>query len=144
MTSFVARSTGKTLLVTAAALVIGVTAEAKTSSKVIAKGGLIKSSLVGYAQANAASPTAISVRVTATPAQKVKMQWSIVCSKGVVPTAENEGYDASTAPKTGQSFLQSPGTLKLPMPLAHPKSCSVTVYGTLSKKGKETLEVIQG
>ncbi len=144
MASFVARSTGKILLLTAIASVLGGTAEARTSGKVIAKGGLIKGSLIGYAQANAASPKSLSVRVTATPAQKVKMQWSVVCSKGVVPTAENEGYDASTAPKVGQSFLQTPGTLKLPLPLAHPKSCSVTVYATLPKKGKQTLEVIQG
>ena len=144
MTSFVARSTGKILLVFAVVLALGGIASAHTSGKVIAKGILLKDGKTGYAQANASAPSALSVRVTATPAAKVKMQWSVVCSKGVVATAENDAYDASTAPKVGQSYLQSPGTLKLPLPLAKPKSCSVTVYATLPKKGKETLELIQG
>ena len=144
MTRSVARSTGRILLATAVALVVTATAGARTSSKVISNGVLLKDGKTGYVQANAASPASLSVRVSATPVQKVKMQWSVVCSNGVVPTAQNDAYDASTAPKVGESFLQSPGTLKLTLPLAHPKSCSVTVYATLSKKGKEILQILQG
>ena len=129
----------------AVALVVSATAEARTSSKVISNGVLLKDGKTGYAQANAASPKTLSVRVSATPVQKVHMQWSVVCSNGVVATAQNDAYDASTAPKVGESYLQSPGTLPLPLPLAHPKSCSVTVYATLAKKGgKETIQILQG
>jgi hypothetical protein len=144
LTSFSARSTATFLLVAAAVLAAGATAEARVAGKVIAKGVLLKDGKTGYAQANASSPAGLSLSINAVPKQKVKMQWSVVCSNGVVATAANDAYDSSTAPKVGQSLVLTPGILKLPLPIAHPKSCSVTVYATLGTKGKETLEILQG
>jgi hypothetical protein len=72
----------------------------------------------------------------------VKISYSVVCSKGTVANAE--GYNESTTPVTGVVTVMSPALKKLPLSLANPTTCAVTVYSQLTKAGKQTLEVLQG
>ena len=129
-----------TLFTAILALALAGTAAA-ASGKVIGKGTILKGGKIAYASATARSPRSVSARVTATPIQAVKIQWSVICTKG--GTTDADAYNSSTTPKTGVSSLKSPATLKLDLPFTHPNSCAVTVYSTLSKSGKQVLEVLQ-
>jgi hypothetical protein len=123
------------LLVTASAL-------AMSNAKVLAKGALLKDGKTGYAQATAARPKVLSVMVQTTPAVKVKIQYSVICTKG--GTANADGANSSTTPSEGTLEVMTPATTKLKLPFTSPTSCSMTVYTTLPKKGpKETLEILQ-
>lgn len=144
MASSSARPTGKILLAAALALLLAGTADARTSSKVIASGVLLKGGMYAYAQGNAVWPKSLSARVTTIPSQKVLLKWSVVCAKKTAPAAAAEGYNASTASKTGQKTVTSPATAALPMPFARPKTCSVSVYARLVVKAKATLQILQG
>jgi hypothetical protein len=133
---------GRTLLAAAVALLVAGTVEARTSAKVIAKGSVLKGGKVAYAQVSAKAPSALSARVKVTPAQKVKLSYSVVCSKGTVANAE--GYNETTTPVTGVVTAMTPVTKKLPLSIAHPTSCAITVYSQVFKTGKQTLEILQG
>jgi hypothetical protein len=123
------------------ALVFAATAMGKTNAKVLAKGALLKDGKTGYAQATAVKPKTLSVMVTTTPKVKVKVQYSVICTKG--GTANTDGANSSTTPVSG-SFNVATTTTALKLPFANPTSCSLTVYTTLPKKGpKETLEILQ-
>ncbi|HWB23167.1 MAG TPA: hypothetical protein VG652_09795 [Gaiellaceae bacterium] len=118
------------------------TALAKTNAKVLAKGALLKDGKTGYAQGTAAHPKTLSVMVQTTPAVKVKLQYSVICTKGGTTSAD--GANSSTTPVSGSMSVASPSTTKLKLPFASPTSCSLTVYTTLPKKGpKEILEILQ-
>jgi hypothetical protein len=128
----------------ALALLLTATATAKTNGKVLAKGALLKDGKTGYAQATAAKPKSLSVMVTTTPKVKVKIQYSVICTKGGTSSASNDGANSSTTPVSGELEVTTPSTSKLKLPFASPTSCSLTVYTTLPKKGpKETLEILQ-
>ena len=115
---------------------------AMPNAKVLAKGALLKDGKTGYAQATAARPKVLSVMVQTTPAVKVKIQYSLTCTKG--GTANADGANSSTTPSEGTLEVMTPATTKLKLPFASPTSCSMAVYTTLPKKGpKETLEILQ-
>lgn len=136
-----AHLTGKILLTMVLALLLTATAMAKTNVKVLAKGALLKDGKTGYAQATAAKPKTLSVMVQTTPAVKVKIQYSVICTKG--GTNNTDGANSSTTPLSGSLSVTSPATTKLKLPFTSPTSCSLTVYTTLPKKGpKETLEIL--
>jgi hypothetical protein len=123
------------------ALLFAATALARTDVKVLAKGALLKDGKTGYAQATAAKPKSLSVMVQTTPPVKVKIQYSVICTKG--GTTNSDGANSSTAPVSGSLVVTSPATTKLKLPFSSPTSCSLTVYTTLPKKGpKETLEIV--
>ena len=139
-----AHHTGKILLASFVALALAATASARTDAKVIAHGALLKDGKTGYAQATAAKPASLSVMVQTTPAVKVKIQYSVICTASSGSTTNSDGEVSSTTPSSGTLEVKSPSTSKLKLPLAHPGSCSLTVYTTLPKKGpKETLEILQ-
>ena len=123
-----------------AALLVAGTAQA-TGSKVIGTGVALKGGKIYYASATARAPHTVSAKVIATPVQQVKIQWSVICTKG--GTSDADAYNSSTTPKTGVGSISTPGTLKLALPFVHPNSCAVTIYSTLSKRGKQTLQVLQ-
>ena len=83
----------------------------------------------------------MSAKVVATPKQTVKLQWSVICTKG--GTSDADAYNSSTTPSTGVSALVSGKSVQLKLPFVHPNACAITVYSTLAKKGKQTLEVLQ-
>jgi hypothetical protein len=133
---------GKILLTASLALLLAGVATAKTGS-VIGHGVTLKGmgGKIAYASATAKAPTTVSAKISATPRQKVKVQWSMTCTKG--GTSDADAYNSSTTPKSGVSSIAAPGTLKLALPFTKPTSCAVTVYSTLSKSGKQTLLVLQ-
>ena len=141
-----ARPTGKALLVAALALLtaalLAAGAQATTKVKVIATGQQLTDGKTSYAQVTAKSPSKLSAKVTVKPAQKVKLSYQVVCSKG--KTANEDGYNTSTSPSSGTLSVTAPITQVLRLPFAHPTTCSVTVYSQLLKKGKATLQILEG
>jgi hypothetical protein len=133
---------GKILLTASLALLLAGAATAKTGS-VIGHGVTLKGAggKIAYASATAKSPNTVAAKITVSPAQKVKVQWSMTCTKG--GTTDADAYNSSTTPKSGVSSIAAPGSLKLALPFTHPNSCAVTVYSTLTKSGKQTLLVVQ-
>jgi hypothetical protein len=134
--------TAKILLTASLALLLATAATAKTTA-VIGHGVTLKGmgGKIAYASATAKGPKSVTAQVTATPKQKVKIQWSMTCSKG--GTSDADGYNSSTTPKSGVSTVAAPATLNLELPFTHPTACAVTVYSTLSHSGKQTLLVLQ-
>jgi hypothetical protein len=138
-------SSSKILIVATLALLLAGAASARTSSKVIATGTLLKGGLYAYAQGNAVGPKSLSAKVTTTPSQKVLLQWSVICSNGAAsgPAGSPEAYDPSTTQKSGQKTVTSPALAVMPLPLTHAKSCAVSLYAKLGKKAKTTLQIVQ-
>jgi hypothetical protein len=141
MNSRLARTTGTILLTAALALLLAGVVQARTSSKVIGTGVALKGGKISYAQATAKGPSTVSAKVIAVPAQPVKIQYSLTCTKG--GTADADAYNSSTTPSSGQFTTTTSLARKLTLPFAKPTSCSVIVYATISKKGKETLTILQ-
>ena len=80
-----------------AALLAAGTAQA-IGSKVIGTGVALKGGKIYYASATARAPHTVSAKVIATPVQQVKIQWSVICTKG--GTSDADAYNSSTTPKT--------------------------------------------
>jgi hypothetical protein len=131
----------KILFTATLALALAGTAAARPALKVIGHGVALNTK-ISYASGTAASPRAISAKIVPVPAQMVKVQWAMSCSKGSQTNAE--GYNTSTKSKSGESSVHGPATVKFAMPIARPTTCTVTVYSTLAKKGKQTLSILQG
>ena len=139
------------LLATVLALTLGGSSGASITEKVIAQGKLLKGHLIAVAEVIAKTPTTLSVKIVATPAQQVKVDWSLVCSKGTLALpAETEAPGVQASPggsgpeeKSGIFSATTPLSRPLGLPLAHPKVCMVTVYGTLSKDGTELIQILQ-
>jgi hypothetical protein len=138
-----ARLTGKAVLVAALALLVAGMAQAAAKVKVIATGQQLTDGKTSYAAVTAKSPTKLSAKVRVSPAQKVKLSYSVVCSKKG-GTTDADGANSSTTPSSATVSVTAPITQALKLPFAHPTSCSVTVYSQLLKKGKATLQILQG
>ena len=129
------------VLVAILAFVSAGVADAAGTSKVIGRGVLTGKILV--AQATAKGPTKLSAKVTASPAQKVRISFRIICSKGLSKT--DDDYDPSTTPSSGTFSATAPLTRPLKLPFANPKTCSVAVYSYLTTKNQNaTLQILQG
>ena len=142
MIRFIARPSGKIVLAAALALLTAGIAQAAGNAKIIATGLQLKDGKTSYAQASVKSPTKVSAKVIVSPSQKVKLQYSVVCSKGVA--ADADAADPSTTPSTGTLSVTAPITQVLKLPFAHPKSCTVVVYSIFPKKAKSTLQILLG
>jgi hypothetical protein len=138
-------SSSEILIVAAFALLLAGAASARTSGKVIANGTLLKGGLYAYAQANAVGPSSLSAKIATTPNQKILLQWSVTCSN--LQTANGAvgagAYVPTTKKKSGQKSVTSPAIAVMPLPFAHAKSCSVSLYAKLVKKAKTTLQILQ-
>lgn len=138
-------SSSEILIVAAFALLLAGAAGATTSGKVIANGTVLQGGLYAYAQANAVGPSSLSARIATTPSQKILLQWKITCSN--VPTTNGAAgaaaYVPTTKQKSGQKSVTSPAIAVMPLPFAHAKSCSVSLYAQLVKKAKTTLQILQ-
>ena len=113
---------------------------APAASKEIGHGVRLKGTNVWYAHGNAVKPTTVSARVIPTPAQTVKVQWSVVCQK---PNKSDPAVHLGTNQRSGQSSVRVSATVKLMLPYAKPPACVVTVYATLAKNGGLTLRLLQ-
>jgi len=136
----------KIVIVAALALLLAGAAGAKTTGRVIGNGTLLKGGLYAYAQANANGPASLSAKISTTPSQKVLLQWSVSCSNETVANGAvgGDAYDPTTQQKSGQKSVTSPAVAVMPLPFAHAKSCSVSLYAKLVKKAKTTLQIVQG
>jgi hypothetical protein len=141
--SFHLRPTGT---IVAAAVALGLLlagiAQASASSKVIARGTLLKDGKTSYASGTLTSPKAISAKVTISPKQTVKISYSLTCSNGKAGGEDN--YDPSTKVSSDTFAATAPLTKALKLPIAHPKTCTVTLYAQTMKKAKPTLLILSG
>jgi len=109
---------GLTFIGAAAAAVIGT---ANTSGR--------RATIVATAIAPAGRK--LSVRITATPAQPVKVSWAVTCSHGLAPkTAED------------QPVVRAPVTLKIQSPLPRAKGCIINAAATLSSNGALVIDIL--
>ena len=139
------------LLATMLALSLGASSGASITGRIIAQGKLIKGHLIAVAEGTATAPSSVSVKIIATPAQQVKVDWSLICSNGTLALpGDTEAPGAPAAPdgsgpeeKSGVFSATAPLSRLLALPLTHPNICIVSVYGTLSKKGTEVIQILQ-
>ncbi len=136
------RPTVKIVLTAIAALVLVSAAGARPAGKIVWHGSLSNGGKTAHVKAAVSKPSKLTYKVVASPAQKVNVYTSIVCSMGANNGNGDQGYD-STYPQTFASKLKAPlsGQIKLPFP--HPKFCTVEVFSTLSKGGKLALDLIR-
>jgi hypothetical protein len=116
------------------------------ASKVIAHGTLVKGHLIGIAEATAKSPRAVSFTITSNPKQMIKVDWAIVCAKHLsTPTVGDSGQavTSESQEKEGVFSATTPVSRPLPLTVKHPTACIVNVYGTLSKRGTELIQILQ-
>jgi hypothetical protein len=136
------RPTGTTLLAaTVALLLLAGVAQASTASTIVARGKLLSDGKTSYATGTLKSPKSVSAKVTISPAQTVKISYSMNCSKGQTGV---DNYDPSTKVSSDTFAATAPLTRALKLPFANPKTCTVTVYAQTTKKAKPTLLIISG
>jgi len=134
------------LAVGAAALALGAGAAAVGAVKVIGRSDPLPGKRTASATGGTTAPRLLSVRVVATPAQKVTVTSSVICSKsGSTGKDSAPEHELDTAIKSGKFSARAPLTRPLTLPIAHPESwCSVVVYSTLSQRGKQTVYILAG
>jgi hypothetical protein len=140
VTSTCGRLTGKIMIVAASALLLAGVAAAKPTAKVIGTGYIYPNSggKLSFGQGQTVAPiNALSVKLVNKPAQKVRLAWTVTCSKGKGGIGEDV-VDPTTTQKSGQKSVTSPATVNLPLPYAHPKTCSVSIYAYLTKQDLKT------
>lgn len=125
-------------VVLAGALPIGVAAA--STSKVIGYGAQLKGSQVWYAHGKAVTPRMLSARVAPAAGQSAKVQWSVVCQK---PNKLDPAIPVETNERSGQTSVRARATVNLTLPYARPPVCVATVYATLARRGRLTLEVLE-
>ena len=74
--------------------------------------------------ANVSRPAAVALRVISNPAQKTRVKWSLVCSKGVRTSSTSGSY---TSQKTDLQELR--------LPMKSPRSCRAAVHGYMPDGG---------
>jgi hypothetical protein len=111
-----------TLLVPAAALATG--------WKIIGQGKANGKFTVAAASGTAIRPTAIQMKVTASPNIRTAAGYSIQCRKG---SRKKKG--------TGKATGTTPITKTVTLPLAHPDSCVVVASATLAATTKMTVTI---
>lgn len=84
------------------------------------------------ASGTAKRPIAIYVAVFATPRQKVDVNWTLVCSKGL-----------GAGSKSGHFTTTSSAKRKLRLPTAHPDECQVSAGGSLDRGGHIVVRLYQ-
>jgi hypothetical protein len=130
---------GKILFTAMLVLLLAPAAEASKSSRVIGQATFLQGGKIATVQTNVSAPQTLSVKVTAVPAQKVIVTYTIGCAPGV--SNGDVGFE-NTQPQTNYISAKAPLTRKLMLPFTHPRVCSVSVFSRLTNKGKQTLQVL--
>jgi hypothetical protein len=86
------------------------------------------------------SPKTVSATLRPTPAQPVKVQWSLVCQK---PNRADPAIQIAASGKTGATTVNGSGSVQLELPFKKPPTCVATVYATLATKGSLVLRLVQ-
>ena len=128
------------LLTAVLACVFTPVATAGGTSKEIGHAVRLKGTKIFYLQGKVVTPNALFARVVPTPAQPVKVQWSVVCQK---PNKADPAVHIAATGKTGEISVTKATTVKLALPYARPPTCVATVYGTLSRDGDLVLRLEQ-
>lgn len=115
-------------------------ATAGGASKVIGHGVRLKGTKIFYLQGKAVAPKAVFAQVVPTPAQPVKVQWSVVCQK---PNKADPAVQIAATGETGEISVTKAAKVKLTLPYARPPTCVATVYGTLTRNGDLVLRLEQ-
>jgi hypothetical protein len=127
-------------IVTALALASSGMTTAGAAEKVIGHGSRLRTTRIFFAHGNALSPRTVSAAVASTPAQPVKVQWSLVCQK---PNRADPAIQIAGNVKTGETTVRGTGKVGLELPFKQPPTCVATVYATLAGKGSLVLRLVQ-
>jgi hypothetical protein len=118
--------------VAAAALVLAVPATAQSPYKRIAQKSASGDFAIAIAAGTAKHPRGIAAKAIATPRQRVDINWTMVCSRGMGAGSKDGSYSTS-----------SPTLRTLKMPTSHPDSCTVSVGGSLARGGKIKVQILK-
>lgn len=99
--------------------------------RIIGQGKASGQYTVAAASGVAMRPTAIEMKVTASPNIKTVARYSIHCRKG-----PRKGKGSGTANRS------TPVVRAVPLPIAHPASCSVVASATLPTSTKLTVTIL--
>ena len=99
--------------------------------RIIAQGKASGKFTVAAASGTAMRPTAIQMKVTASPRIRTVAGYSIQCSKG-----------ARKKKGSGKATGRTPITKALVLPIAHPDSCLVVASATLASTTKMTVTIL--
>jgi hypothetical protein len=120
----------RALLVAVVALAVPAVALA-SGWRIIGQGKASGKFTVAAASGTAIKPTAIQMKVTATPNIRTIAGYSIQCRKG---SKKKKG--------SGKASGRTPITKAVVMPLAHPDSCVVVASATLATRTKMTVTIL--
>ena len=120
----------RALLVAVVALAVPAVALA-SGWRIIGQGKASGKFTVGAASGTAIKPTAIQMKVTATPNIRTIAGYSIQCREG---SKKKKG--------SGKAGGRTPITKAVVMPLAHPDSCVVVASATLATTTKMTVTIL--
>jgi hypothetical protein len=123
---------GRVLAVALVALIVPAVALA-SSWRIIAQGKASGRFTVAAASGLAMRPTAIRMKVTASPNIRTVAGYTIQCRKG---SRKKKGV--------GKANGRTPITKAVILPMAHPDSCVVVASATLAATTKMTLTVLAG
>lgn len=87
---------------------------------------------IALANGTAKHPIGVYVSALATPRQRVDVNWTLVCSKGL-----------GAGSKSGSFKTLSSAKRKLRLPTAHPDECQVSAGGSLDRGGRITVRLYQ-
>jgi len=127
-------------LVVALALISSGLTTAAATGKVIGKGSRLRATRIFFAHGTAVAPRTVSATLTPTPAQPVKVQWSLVCQK---PNHADPAIQIAASGKSGTVTVRGAGNVQLELPFKRPPTCVATVYATLAGKGSLVLRLVQ-
>jgi hypothetical protein len=115
-------------------------AAAAVTSQTIGHAVRLKGTNIWFAHGDAVAPTRLAVRLVPAPDQSVKVQWSVVCQKK--NPLDPADYIANQE-TSGQASVRAAATVNLALPYPKPPTCVATVYATLERNGRLTLELLQ-
>jgi hypothetical protein len=137
--------TRTSLIVVALALLLAGAADARTTTKVVGTGGVYPNSgqKLLYAQATANNAKSLSAKLIVKPAQTLTLDWTVSCSNGV---AVGANVAPGTKQLSGKKTVKSSAVTLMPLPIAHAKQCSASVYAYMTKKVNATakIQIVQG
>jgi hypothetical protein len=129
-------------LAVTAGLAATAVAGARTESTVIATAKNTKGQ-IAVAVGSAKAPVhRLTFTVKPTAPQRVSIAWSLSCQTGATK-GNGPGANTPTATSGGTFKANAPFTQDVKLPSAHTLGCSISVYSTLSKPGKETVQILE-
>ncbi len=117
--------TRPTITITALLVVALAVPASATTYKKIGQKSASGDFAIAIASGTAKHPKGVYVAVFATPKQKVSVNWTLICSKGL-----------GAGSKSGDHETSSNAKRKMRLPMGSPDSCTVSAGGSLARGGK--------